>query len=52
MFWRIGRASMEFDFTLSAGCTSAARGIDMDPRLHGGLEKILLLIYQNLSFTG
>jgi hypothetical protein len=52
MFGGIDRAFEEFDFAFSTGCTSAARGIDMDSCFHGCLQEVLLVIHQNLSFTG
>jgi len=52
MFWGIDRAFEEFDFALSAGRTPAARSIDMDSCFHGRLQEVLLVIHQNLSFTG
>jgi hypothetical protein len=52
MFWGIDDPLQDFDLTLSAGCTSTARGIDMNPCFHGCLKEVLSLIHQNLSFTG
>jgi hypothetical protein len=52
MFWRIKLSLEEFDLALSTGPTSSTRSIDMNPCLHGSLKEVLLLVYQNFSFTG
>jgi hypothetical protein len=52
MFWRIELSFEEFDLALSTGPTPSTGGIDMNPRLHGGLKEVFFLIYQNFSFTG
>jgi hypothetical protein len=52
MFGGVDCPLKEFDLAFSTDGTPATGRIDMDPRLHGSLEEVLLLIDPYLSFAG